>query len=764
MFSAGRFLNILKKYAYRIECDIVKRMNELQFDVRKLSRALRYVLLGGIFLIPFIPFIVTDFLFFPFITGKSFFFRVLVEILLGVWAVAAYLNPAYRPRWSLIVAAFTAFLGVIGFADAFGLDPFKSFWSNYERMEGFALLLHLFGYFILAITVLQTEKLWVRFFQVSIAVSAAMGIYGVIQLAGGAQIHQGGVRLDGSFGNAAYLSSYLLFHIFLAGLLLAKELRNRSGLASLPYAYGAVIFLNLFVLYFTATRGAILGLIGGAVLSALLIALFARGDKERVIRKWSVGFVAGIALLVFGFILAKDTDFVRNSPVLARFASISLEETTTKSRFLIWDMAIKGFRERPVLGWGQENFNFVFNKYYDPQMYAQEPWFDRAHNIIFDWLIAGGVLGLLAYLSLFAAALRLLWRKASVMPAVEKSILTGLLAAYFFQNLFVFDNLITYILFFSVLGYIHTISENREPEDRVLDRNPMNVLMLGAVSLVVSGFFLYGFNYHAYAAAKELLVGIGNNSGGAQVNLEYFKKALAHNSFSVTQIREQLVQTTFRVLGSRNASEDVKTEFLALTKEEMRRQAEDNPRDARHQLFYASYLNTIGAYDEAVIYLDRALALSPKKPQIFFEYVAVYVNMGEYDTALEYARRVFEDEPRYDEARKLYALAAVYAGDIALSDELLAPVADRLGLGDGSRFAAAYTRAGRYDKAVELWKSLIARDPKNVRYYISLAVVQLEAGLRQDSIESLEKAIEADPQFRELGEFYISEIRAGRNP
>jgi hypothetical protein len=52
-------------------------------------------------------------------------------------------------------------------------------------------------------------------------------------------------------------------------------------------------------------------------------------------------------------------------------------------------MALKGIAERPVLGWGQENFNYVFNKYYNPQMFGQEEWFDRTHNVVLDWLIAG---------------------------------------------------------------------------------------------------------------------------------------------------------------------------------------------------------------------------------------------------------------------------------------------------------------------------------------------------------------------------------------
>jgi O-antigen ligase len=63
-------------------------------------------------------------------------------------------------------------------------------------------------------------------------------------------------------------------------------------------------------------------------------------------------------------------------------------------------MVYQGFKEKPVFGWGQENFNYVFNKYYNPAMFDQEQWFDRAHNEFLDWLIAGGLPAFFLYISL----------------------------------------------------------------------------------------------------------------------------------------------------------------------------------------------------------------------------------------------------------------------------------------------------------------------------------------------------------------------------
>ena len=57
----------------------------------------RWVALGALFLIPVMPFVVINSFFFPFITGKAFYFRILVEIAVAAWILLACLDRAYRP-------------------------------------------------------------------------------------------------------------------------------------------------------------------------------------------------------------------------------------------------------------------------------------------------------------------------------------------------------------------------------------------------------------------------------------------------------------------------------------------------------------------------------------------------------------------------------------------------------------------------------------------------------------------------------------------
>ena len=66
---------------------------------------LRFIILACVFATPFIVLYVADSMFFPFITGKNFTFRILVEVMLGAWALLMFIDTTYRPRFSWILAA-----------------------------------------------------------------------------------------------------------------------------------------------------------------------------------------------------------------------------------------------------------------------------------------------------------------------------------------------------------------------------------------------------------------------------------------------------------------------------------------------------------------------------------------------------------------------------------------------------------------------------------------------------------------------------------
>lgn len=153
---------------------------------------LRYIILAGLFVIPFVPLIVAPSLLFPFITGKAFTFRIIVEIVFAAWLVLAIRDKSYQPRFSWLLGSVLVFLVAIGLADIFAQNPFKAFWSNYERMEGFVTILHLCAYFLVMGSVLKTQGLWNKLLATSLSASTIMAIYSFMQLAGKIAINQGG--------------------------------------------------------------------------------------------------------------------------------------------------------------------------------------------------------------------------------------------------------------------------------------------------------------------------------------------------------------------------------------------------------------------------------------------------------------------------------------------------------------------------------------------------------------------------------------------
>ncbi|NQV93125.1 O-antigen ligase family protein [Candidatus Kaiserbacteria bacterium] len=715
----------------------------------------------GILLVPFIPLIVLTFLFFPFITGKNFAFRILIELLFGGWVILALYNKAYRPRFSWLLGSIVAFVGVIAVADIFGENPAKSIWSNFERMDGLVTLVHLLLYFLVATTVLNTEKLWTRFLNTSVAVSGFLGIYGLFQLWGFLTIHQGGVRLDATFGNATYLAIYMLFHVFITVLLLSRFSGNRI----IRHIYMGLIALQILMIYFTATRGAILGFLGGVILTSTLVALF--GGKQKVLRKTAAGALVLVFVIVGGFFLIKDTNMVKKSPVLTRFTDLSISSGSTNARFLVWDTALKGIKERPLLGWGQENFNFVFNKYYDPKLYAQEQWFDRVHNIVFDWLIAGGILGFLAYVFMFLATLWYTWHKRNTyFSSVEKSVITGLLAAYTFHNMFVFDNLMSYILFFTIMAYVHWSYKESTKKvfmDNMEDNRDLGIITRFYAPLIIllTLFSMYAVNGKAILASASLLDAISIPAGHPS-QIPLFEKAISYNTYGGQEVREQLAQIATRVAGS-ELSVEIKQQYFSLAGKEMQKQVEKVSGDARTQIFTGTLFDAFSQYSQGQTYIEHANELSPQKPTILFQLGLNTLNRGDVQGALQIFKQAYDLAPQYDQAQIFYAVGAIYAKDDILLKEILVPTYGSIVV-DNDRLLQAYLNSGRLQEVLGVLRLRVEKNPNNPQTHLSLAAVYLELNERGNSIFEIQNAIELDPNFKQQGEYFIQEVRAGRNP
>lgn len=745
-------------------------------NMSRAERTFSYILKGGLLLTPFLVLVVTRSMYFPFITGKNFAFRILIEILAAVWAVAALKFPSFRPRSSAVTWAVISFLAIMGLATIFSLSPYKSFWSSFERMDGYLGLLHLFFYFLLLASVFKDERDWVIFLYTSLGVSAIVSFYAVMQLAGKFNIHQGGTRVDATFGNATYLAAYLLFHIF---FIIWFFLRASSWWARLGWA--ALFALEAVILYNTATRGAIIGLLGGLFVMAVLLAVWARGP----LRRWAIAGLAFLVLVPILFFLVKDTSPVKKSPVLERFAGISLQETTTQSRFTIWKMALQGWRERPVIGWGQESFIYVFSKYYEPSLWRQEPWFDRAHNIFLDWLTAGGILGLVSYLAIYSASLWILfWSfRRRVIDVISFAVLISLLLAHFFQNIFVFDNLTSYLLFFAVVAYVHLFStelsavpaggENRAAEKnrsrssgRVFRAPAGLVTAATAVVGILVVLLLYFANIKPILAAQRILssLRISNEhapAGKVDALIASFKNGLAMKTFGTAEAREQISQVANAVIGDPALAEQDKVKYFDFAIREMENQRRSFPTDVRAKAFLSTLYSQAGRPNEALEVINEALEISRKRPQFFFIAGEVYSNAGQSVQAIEAIRTAYELAPDYPEAISNYAIILILGG----KDQEVEGLFEKhfgVKIFPAERYAKAYISAGKLDKALFIREEIVRRSPDNAEHRANLGSLYVQLRQFDKAIREFEEAIRLEPRFKSSGEQIIRQIREGK--
>ena len=313
-----------------------------------------------LYIVPFLPLYIANSMLFPFITGRNFAFRIIVEIALVLWIGLVFLNKEYRPTLSRVMQAVLIFVGIVFLADLLGASFYRSFWSNYERMEGFLMIAHMAAFFVITATVFRLKE-WNIFAHLTLFASVGVSFYALLQRLGYFISLQGGNRVDGTIGNPTYLAAYLMLVITIA-LVLFFSAEKRW----LKYLYGAGIIFELLIIYFSATRGAVLGIIGGFILFSVLFLLLARPSaSEEVLsvveerrrrntertsanvqanvrkdeksrgyalqKQGAIGiFIAAIVIPAF-FWSIRGTEFVKSSPALYRLTSVSFSSQTIAS-------------------------------------------------------------------------------------------------------------------------------------------------------------------------------------------------------------------------------------------------------------------------------------------------------------------------------------------------------------------------------------------------------------------------------------------------
>ena len=377
----------------------------------------------------FVPLVINSSVFFPFIFGKTLLIRIIISLVSVLFTVHLIADEGFRKEIygkakrivkSPVFITTSAFMAIFAISTLFAVNPFRAFFGDVERGEGLLGFLYFYAFFIYSLFLFE-KKDWVMFFKLNLITGFFLVTKQLFELCptseAGVTVCNWGARPGAFTGNPAFLGGYFLFVIFAA--LIAFYYSKKEPIWR---AFSALMIPVATVgLLMTQTRSAMLGLVIGLI--ALVVYGVFHGKevfayKRISLRTASLYFLAAMILVGGVFLATKSNPVWKNVPGFNRVAGFTLQDFTVQTRLISLGVSANAIDpaqngvQKFLLGWGPENFSIAYNQYYNPEYYHLEhTWFDRAHDKLMDVTVMNGVLGLLAYLGIWNAAVWLVFRK-----------------------------------------------------------------------------------------------------------------------------------------------------------------------------------------------------------------------------------------------------------------------------------------------------------------------------------------------------------------
>jgi hypothetical protein len=455
-------------------------------------------------LLAFVPLLVDNNVIFPYISAKMIAIRICITLVFLLVSLNLIISKHYRQEFyskvkrlvhNPIFITAGAFILSIGLSVLFAIDKYRAFWGNVERAEGFAGIVFYFAFFPLAYLIFS-RKDWIWFFKATLLAGLILFIDQVLSIPSNAR--------PGSFtGNPSFLAGFFLFVIMSALVVIYDSKKYRPVFRyAWQIASGLMALASILGIFFTQTRGTILGL--GAGFVALAIYWAAKGKGIALYKKLNLRTAAIIlisVLVIFSafFIATQKDSFWQKIPGMDRFTNLTLgssNDGSVQTRLISTEIGLNAINPansgyvRFIFGWGQENFDVAYNNFYNPRYFEfEQQWFDRAHDKIMDALVMNGALGLLAYLSMWGSFVWMGFKKKGFSFDKMAALFFGV--AFFVNLVTLFDQISTYIPLFAALGFMAFISDEEHHDSINSTPSKLWPYVLYAAVGIVLAFFVY---------------------------------------------------------------------------------------------------------------------------------------------------------------------------------------------------------------------------------------------------------------------------------
>jgi O-antigen ligase len=356
-----------------------------------------------------------------------------------------------------------------GIQTVFSTDIRQSFEGSYSRQHGFLAIMH-FGLFygLLLLNLDGKKKINLILSAVSSA-SFLVSFYGLAQRAGfdfwswnEPAIETG--RISSTLGQPNFLGLYLIIAL---PLVFRQLLAARKNI--FKFIFAIIFAVDLAALYFTYSRSAWIGLLIGVAFSLSAVWFWQKariaGKIFAISRRGKI-FLAlillGVAVLAVGQtkrLYKHDASFRWRVKQIANFSTGS-----GSARLHYWQTALDAIKAKPLGGFGLENQDQAFARGYQPEwakFIRVGDYPDRAHNIILDALLTGGIFGLIAFFIVYVYFFKTLF--ANIKDSKEIGLSAAMLSSgcgYLAALMFGFPVITTEVYFFGLLAMAAAINSD----------------------------------------------------------------------------------------------------------------------------------------------------------------------------------------------------------------------------------------------------------------------------------------------------------------
>jgi hypothetical protein len=523
-----------------------------------------------------------------------------------------------------------------------------------------------------------------------------------------------------------------------------------------------------------------LGYIASIILIALAIIFLSKNKNLIIFKKTTISFIVFILIMTAFVFVGKNTEFVKNNSILNRFTSISLTDPTALSRIFSAEIAWKSFLQKPIFGWGQENYEAAYVQNFNPEVLKYLPedfYFDRAHNKPMEVLATNGIFGFLSYLSIFGIAFyflnQLRKRQEWFLPSLA---IGGCLAGYFIQNIFLFDFHESYLMFFLVLAFIVSLSEivslhsskaiekNNKANNYLDYASKMGSYLMIVIIICSVSFSTIQWVFKPYLVSKGISrTGYFMKQGQGEKAFQELRKITSRPTFFeddiVIAVKKMYSLYSFKI------TEEDKKSILGLLYEVAEERAAKRP-------WRFTLINTKADLETMLSQWDRDYLLKaeesvemilsqfPYFPSSHLFASKFFVLNGEIERGIQEAEKVIEVDPKI--ATAYYILGSAYneieelekAGIyLVKAAELNYPFKDK---GQILYVINLLIEEKKYSIIEKLYLQAINIDPQDVSLYTSLAATYAKMENKEKAIEYAQKAAELDPDIEEAAKEFIN--------